>query len=155
MRHVLSVIMENESGALARVTGLFAQRGYNIESLTVAPTDDPTMSRLTVVTTGDDQQMEQITHQVNKLIDVLSAVNITGGEHIERELLLVKLPPDANKAAAFNKLTESFRGHKIDSGEPSVVQLVGNCEEISAFLLAMDGFDVEVVRSGVLGIACP
>ena len=155
MRHILSVLVENEAGALARMTGLFAQRGYNIESLTVAPTEDPTLSRMTIITSGSQQQIEQITRQVNKLVDVFTAVDITGGEHIERELLLIKLNPEQEGAVeTFNQLTESFKGYKIDLDEHCVAQLVGTCEEIGAFLLAMDGLEVEVVRSGALGIAC-
>lgn len=157
MRHLISVLLENESGALSRVVGLFSQRGYNIETLTVAPTEDPTLSRMTIVTTGDLRVIEQITKQLHKLVDVLKVSDITEGNHIEREIMLVKSranTPDARDEV--KRLTEIFRGQIVDvSPELYTVQLVGTSDKLDAFIgtLRQTTEIVELVRSGVCGIA--
>lgn len=148
--------MENESGALSRVAGLFSARGYNIESLTVAPTEDPTLSRLTLVTRGSDQVIEQITKQLNKLVDVVKLLDLTEHRHIEREMMLIKLKvQDADQRAEVMRMAEIFRGHIIDvSAATYVVELTGDSDKLDAFVESMSHFEViEVVRSGVMGIA--
>lgn len=148
--------MENESGALSRVAGLFSARGYNIESLTVAPTEDPTLSRLTLVTRGSDEVIEQITKQLNKLVDVVKLLDLTEHRHIEREMMMVKLKvQDGEQRAEVVRMTEIFRGHIIDvSATAYVVELTGDSPKLDAFIDAVRGFEVvEVVRSGVMGIA--
>lgn len=155
MRHIISVLMENEPGALSRVVGLFSQRGYNIESLTVAPTEDPSLSRMTVTTSGDDEVIEQITKQLNKLIDVVKLVDLTDGEHIERELLLIKIKATGSNRAEVKRTTDIFRGHVVDV-TPSMytIQLAGASEKLDAFIEAIGASAIlEVVRSGVSGIA--
>ncbi len=154
MRHIISVLMENEPGALSRVVGLFAQRGYNIESLNVAPTEDSTLSRLTLTTLGDDAVIEQITKQLNKLIDVVKLVDLTEGAHIERELMLVKVRATGAQRAEIKRCTDIFRGQIIDVG-PTVytIQLSGTADKLDAFIEAVgDAAVLEVVRSGVSGI---
>lgn len=156
MRHIISVLMENEPGALSRVVGLFSQRNFNIESLTVAPTDDDTLSRLTVTTKGDDRVVEQITKQLNKLIDVVKVVDLTEGEHIERELMMIKLKANNGTVRAEIKRTaDIFRGQVIDATPNTfTVQLVGSSSKLDAFIEALSGASIlEVVRSGVSGIA--
>lgn len=156
MRHIISVLMENEPGALSRVVGLFSQRNFNIESLTVAPTDDETLSRLTVTTTGDDRVVEQITKQLNKLIDVVKVVDLTEGEHIERELMMIKLKANNGTVRAEIKRTaDIFRGQVIDATPNTfTVQLVGSSSKLDAFMEALSGASIlEVVRTGVSGIA--
>ena len=155
MRHIISVLMENEPGALSRVVGLFSQRGYNIESLNVAPTEDTTLSRLTVTTIGDNSKIEQITKQLNKLIDVVKLVDLTDGAHVERELMLVKLRATGAQRAEVKRCTDIFRGQIIDVG-PSVyiIQLAGTADKLDAFLESVSDVGImEVVRSGVSGIA--
>ena len=157
MRHLISVLLENESGALSRVVGLFSQRGYNIETLTVAPTEDPTLSRMTIVTLGDERVVEQITKQLHKLVDVLKVSDITEGSHIEREIMLVKSranTPDSRDEV--KRLAEIFRGQIVDvTSELYTVQLVGTSDKLDAFIgtLKQATEIVEVVRSGVCGIA--
>ncbi|MFC3911973.1 acetolactate synthase small subunit [Pseudaeromonas sharmana] len=157
MRHLISVLLENESGALSRVIGLFSQRGYNIETLTVAPTEDPTLSRMTIVTLGDERVIEQITKQLHKLVDVLKVSDITEGSHIEREIMLVKSranTPDARDEV--KRLSEIFRGQIVDvTPDLYTVQLVGTSDKLDAFIgtLRQATEIVEVVRSGVCGIA--
>jgi acetolactate synthase-1/3 small subunit len=156
MRHIISVLMENEPGALSRVVGLFSQRNFNIESLTVAPTDDATLSRLTVTTQGDDRVVEQITKQLNKLIDVVKVVDLTEGEHIERELMMIKLKANNGTVRAEIKRTaDIFRGQVIDATQNTfTVQLIGSSSKLDAFIEALSGASIlEVVRSGVSGIA--
>lgn len=148
--------MENESGALSRVAGLFSARGYNIESLTVAPTDDPTLSRLTLVTSGSDQVVEQITKQLNKLIDVVKLLDLTEYRHIEREIMMLKVQvPSGEQRADVMRLVDIFRGKIIDvSGDVYVVEMTGDSPKLDAFVDTMSGYEVvEVVRSGVMGIA--
>ena len=157
MRHLISVLLENESGALSRVVGLFSQRGYNIETLTVAPTEDPTLSRMTIVTLGDERVVEQITKQLHKLVDVLKVSDITEGSHIEREIMLVKSranTPDARDEV--KRLSEIFRGQIVDvTPDLYTVQLVGTSDKLDAFLASLRDVAriVEVARSGVVGLS--
>lgn len=155
MRHVISLLLENESGALSRVANMFSARGYNIEALSVAPTDDDTVSRMTVVTTGTDEIIEQITKQLNKLIDVIRLVDLTESAHIEREMMLVKVELPKGAASELKQLAEIYRGHIIDvSGSAYTVELTGNSQKLNAFLDNLKDFGIlEVVRSGPLGIA--
>lgn len=155
MRHIISVLMENEPGALSRVVGLFSQRAYNIESLNVAPTEDVTLSRLTLTTIGDDQKIEQITKHLNKLIDVVKLVDLTEGAHIERELMLVKVRATGAQRAEIKRCTDIFRGQIIDVG-PAIytIQVTGTSDKLDAFLGSIgDSAILEVVRSGASGIA--
>jgi len=155
MRHILSVLLENESGALSRVAGLFSARGYNIESLTVAPTDDDTLSRMTIVTTGSPEIVEQITKQLNKLVDVVKVMELTDGSHIERELLLMKVRAVGTLREEVKRLVDIFHGRIVDVTESIyVVELAGAGEKIDSFISAVgEGAIIEVVRSGVTGIA--
>jgi len=155
MRHILSILMENESGALSRVAGLFSARGYNIESLTVAPTEDASLSRMTIVTTGTDEIVEQITKQLHKLIDVVKLMDMTEGPHIEREMLLIKIRTEGSSREEVKRLSEIFRGRIIDVTDASyTVELTGTSSKLDAFLEAVnDSWIIEVVRSGVSGIA--
>jgi acetolactate synthase-1/3 small subunit len=155
VRHIISILLENESGALSRVAGLFSARGYNIESLTVAPTEDPSMSRMTIVTSGSAEVIEQITKQLNKLIDVIRLLDLTEGAYIERELLLLKVRATDQERDEVLRLTEIFRGRVIDVTEKTyTIELTGTGEKLNAFIAAMDGVQiVETVRSGVTGIA--
>jgi acetolactate synthase-1/3 small subunit len=155
MRRIISVLMENEPGALSRLVGLFSQRGYNIESLTVAPTDDVTLSRLTLTTTGDEQKIEQVTKQLNKLIEVVKVVDLTEGAHIERELLLVKVKATGAARAELKRTADIFRGQIVDV-TPTVytIQLAGTSDKLDAFIEALAETSIlEVVRTGVCGIA--
>jgi len=147
--------MENEAGALSRVVGLFAQRNYNIESLTVAPTDDETLSRLTLTTFAADDQIEQITKQLNKLIEVVKLVDLTDGEHIERELMLIKLKAAGPQRAEIKRTCDIFRAQIVDvSPNAYTVQVTGTSDKLDAFLRAMaDSTVLEVVRSGVSGLS--
>jgi len=147
--------MENEPGALSRVIGLFAQRNYNIETLTVAPTEDSTLSRLTLSTLAGDEQVEQITKQLNKLIEVVKLVDLTEGEHIERELMLIKLKATGAQRAEVKRTSDIFRGQVIDVTQSTyTIQLTGTTEKLDAFLRALPESSVmEVVRSGVSGLS--
>ena len=155
MRHVISVLLENESGALSRVSGLFSARGYNIESLTVAPTNDPTLSRLTVVTSGTDRIIEQITKQLNKLVDVVRLTDLTESSFIEREIMLVKVRAVDAGREEIKRLCDIFRGKILDVTDASyVVELTGDDHKLRAFLDTVGGDNViEVARSGATGIA--
>ena len=155
MRHIISILLENEAGALSRVSGLFTARGYNIESLTVAPTEDPTLSRLTLVTRGSDDVIEQITKQLNKLVDVVKLIDLTEGAHIEREMLLIKVSATGAMREEVKRLVDIFRGHVIDVTDTTyVIELTGTGEKLDAFIDALRGAGIiEVVRSGVSGIA--
>ncbi|MFC6634586.1 acetolactate synthase small subunit [Microbulbifer taiwanensis] len=155
MRRIISVLMENEPGALSRVVGLFSQRGYNIESLTVAPTEDETLSRLTLVTIGDDHKIEQVTKNLNKLIDVVKLVDLTEGSHIERELLLVKVRATGAQRDEVKRSVDIFRGQIVDvTSNMYTLQVAGTGEKLDAFLQALGEHTImEVVRSGVSGIA--
>jgi acetolactate synthase-1/3 small subunit len=147
--------MENEAGALSRVAGLFSARGYNIESLTVAPTEDPSLSRMTLVTRGTEEIIEQITKQLHKLIDVVKLMDMTDGPHIEREMLLVKLHAEGDRRDELKRLADIFRGRIIDvSDRTYTVELTGDGAKLDAFLQVLEpGAIIEVVRSGVSGIA--
>ncbi|ERS91258.1 MULTISPECIES: acetolactate synthase small subunit [unclassified Halomonas] len=155
MRHIISILMENEPGALSRVVGLFSQRNFNIETLNVAPTEDPTLSRLTVTTVGDDRIIEQITKHLNKLIDVVKLVDLTEGNHIERELMLVKVKALGSTRDEVKRTADIFRAQIVDV-TPSLftVQITGDAGKLDAFLQAMEPVGVlEVARTGVSGIA--
>ena len=154
MRRIIAVLLENEAGALSRVVGLFAQRNYNIETLTVAPTEDPTLSRLTLTTEGDDGKIEQITKHLNKLIEVVRVFDLTEGEHLEREIVMIKVRADGDARAEVKRTTDIFRGQIVDvSKNTYTVQLVGPTGKLGAFIDALGGKQVvEVVRSGVTGI---
>ena len=156
MRHLIAILLQNEAGALTRVTGLISSRGYNIESLSVAPTNDPTVSRLTLVTIGSDQVIAQINAQLLKLVDVVAVEDMTGGDTLARELLLIKLQIAIEHVEAMGTLLRRFGG-KVLSSNPSsyIVELTSTEIEIGEFIahVATFGEIVEVVRSGVLGIA--
>ena len=153
MRRILSVLLENESGALSRVIGLFSQRGYNIESLTVAPTDDPTLSRMTIQTVGDEKVLEQIEKQLHKLVDVLRVSELGQGAHVEREIMLVKIQASGYGREEVKRNTEIFRGQIIDV--IYTVQLAGTSDKLDAFLATLREVAkiVEVARSGVVGLS--
>ena len=155
MRHIISVLVENEPGALSRIVGLFSQRSYNIETLNVAPTEDETLSRVTLTTTGSDEVIEQITKHLNKLIDVVKLVDLTEGLHLERELLLIKLKAAGEMRGEIKRVADIFRGQIIDVTQAIfTVQLVGTSDKLDAFIEAVDPATIlEVVRSGVSGIA--
>lgn len=155
MRHILSLLMENEAGALSRVAGLFSARAYNIESLTVAPTEDPTVSRMTVVTSGSDQIIEQIGKQLNKLVDVVKVVDLNEYRHIERELMLIKLTAQKEHRDEAKRMVDIFRGRIIDVTENTyTIEMTGTGEKLDAFIEALDdSMILEVVRSGVSGIS--
>lgn len=155
MRRIISLLLENEAGALSRVAGLFSARGYNIESLTVAPTEDDSLSRMTIVTYGTDEIIEQITKQLNKLIEVVKLIDLTEGKHIERELLLVKaFAANNDQREEVKRLNDIFRGRVIDVTESTyTLELTGSSEKVDAFLDALRAVEiVEVVRSGISGI---
>jgi acetolactate synthase-1/3 small subunit len=154
MRHIISILIENESGALSRVAGLFSARGYNIESLTVAPTEDASLSRMTLVTSGSDEIVEQITKQLNKLIDVIKLIDISSSSHIERELMMVKTRAVDGMREEVKRLTDIFRGNILDVTATSyVIEITGEKSKLDAFLQTV-GEDniIEVVRSGTTGI---
>lgn len=156
MRHIISVLMENEAGALSRVAGLFSARGYNIESLTVAPTEDVTLSRMTLVTRGSDEIIEQIIKQLNKLIDVVKLVDLAEGPHIEREMMLIKVKTAAAGAREeVMRLVEVFRGSIIDVTPTTyTIELTGHADKLDAFIVALDKAPIlETVRSGVSAIS--
>ena len=154
MRHIISLLMENEAGALSRVAGLFSARGYNIESLSVAPTEDPTLSRMTLVTIGSDEVVEQVTKQLNKLIEVVKIIDLNEGDHIERELMLVKVRAIGVERDEMMRLTEIFRGSIIDVTNKSyTIELTGTSSKLDAFLESIDRSAVlETVRTGACGI---
>jgi acetolactate synthase-1/3 small subunit len=155
MRHIISILIENEAGALSRVAGLFTARGYNIESLTVAPTEDKTLSRMTLVTTGNEQIIEQITKQLHKLIDVVKLIDLADAAHIERELMMVKIKTTENTREEVKRMSEIFRGKIIDVTPASyVVEMTGPSDKLDAFIAAInDDSIIEVVRSGPTGIS--
>ncbi len=155
MRHIISLLMENEPGALSRVIGLFSRRNYNIESLTVATTEDPTLSRLTLTTIGREEVIEQITKNLNKLIEVVKLVDLSESAHIERELMLVKIKASGAQRAEIKRTADIFRGQIVDVS-PSLytVQLAGTTDKLDSFIQAIGPASIlEVVRSGVTGIA--
>ena len=154
MRHIISILLENESGALSRVAGLFSARGYNIETLTVAPTEDPSLSRLTIVTSGSDEVIEQITKQLNKLIDVIKVVDLSEAAHIERELMLLKVRASGKDREEVKRMADIFRGRIIDVTETNyVIELTGSGSKLDSFIHAIDkDMILETVRTGVSGI---
>lgn len=156
MRHIISILLENEAGALSRVAGLFSARGYNIESLTVAPTNDASLSRMTIVTTGTEEIIEQILKQLNKLVDVVRLSDMTEGEHIERDMMLIKLRvTNAGQRDEIKRLADIFRGRVIDvTEELYTIELTGNGEKLDAFMKSVGEVEIlEVVRSGTIGIS--
>jgi acetolactate synthase-1/3 small subunit len=155
MRRIISLLMENEPGALSRVVGLFSQRGYNIETLNVAPTEDPTLSRLTLTTVGDDRVIEQITKQLNKMIDVVKLSDLTEGAHIERELMLIKVRATGSQREELKRSADIFRGQIVDvTSTLYTIMLAGTQQKLDAFIQAVgDAVILEVVRSGVSGIS--
>lgn len=154
MRHIISLLMENEAGALSRVAGLFSARAYNIESLTVAPTEDATLSRMTIVTFGSEEIIEQITKQLNKLIDVIKVMDLTEGSHIERELMLVKVKAVGTGRDEMKRTSDIFRGRIIDVTDSTyTIELTGAGSKLDAFLEAIDAASIiETVRTGASGI---
>jgi acetolactate synthase-1/3 small subunit len=154
MRHIISLLMENEAGALSRVAGLFSARGYNIESLTVAPTEDLTMSRMTIVTRGSDDVIEQINKQLNKLIEVVAVMDLSEGDHLERELMLVKVRAVGEVREEIKRLADIFRGRIIDvSDKTYTIELTGTGSKLDSFLQAIDrNLILETVRTGASGI---
>ncbi len=156
MRHIISILVENEFGALGRVAGLFTARGYNIDSLTVAPTDDPTLSRMTLVTQGDERIVEQILKQLNKLLDVVKVMDITEATHIERELMLVKVQATSSESREeFKRLAEIFDARVVDVTDKTyTIEVIGRSSKLDGFLELLENKTaMEVVRSGVIGIA--
>ena len=155
MRRIISVLMENEAGALSREVGLFSQRSYNIESLTVAPTEDKSLSRLTLTTSGDEARIEQITKHLNKIVDVVKLVDLTEGAHIERELMLIKVKAVGAQRVEVNRTVDIFRGQIVDlTGSVFSIQLTGNSGKLDAFIAALgDSIVMEVARTGVSGIS--
>lgn len=155
MKRLISVLMENESGALSRVVGLFSQRGYNIETLNVAPTEDPTLSRLTLTTYGDDHKIEQITKQLNKLVEIVKVVDLSESAHIERELMLIKVRASGIARDEIKRTADIFRGQIVDvTPNTYTIQLAGTTDKLDGFIQALaENTILEVVRSGVSGIA--
>ena len=155
MRHILSLLVENEAGALSRISGLFSARAFNIESLTVAPTEDPSMSRMTIVTNGSDEIIEQIMKQVNKLVDVIRVMDLSESDHIERELMLIKVTAKGETREELKRVVDIFRGRIIDVTDTTyTVEMTGDGHKLNAFIKALDpNLILEVVRTGVSGIA--
>lgn len=154
MRHIISILLENEAGALSRVAGLFSARGYNIETLTVAPTEDMSLSRLTIVTSGSDEIIEQITKQLNKLVDVVKVVDLSEAAHIERELMLIKVRATGKDREEMKRMAEIYRGRIIDVTDSTyVIELTGSGSKLDSFIQAIEAsLILETVRTGVSGI---
>ena len=154
MKHIIAVLLENEAGALSRVVGLFSARGYNIESLTVAPTEDPSLSRMTIQTTGSDDVIEQITKHLNRLIEVVKVVDLTEGAYTERELMLIKVRAVGKEREEMKRMADIFRGRIIDVTESTyVIELTGAGSKLDSFIAGIDaGLILETVRTGVCGI---
>ena len=154
MRHIISLLMENESGALSRVSGLFSARGYNIASLTVAPTEDAPLSRMTIVTSGTDEIIEQIIKQLNKLIDVVKVLDLNDGKFIERELMIVKVKANAQYRDEMKRMCDIFRGRIIDVSDSSfTIELTGSSSKLDAYIESIDKAAIlETVRTGASGI---
>ena len=139
MRHIISLLLENEAGALSRVSGLFSARGYNIESLTVAPTEDESLSRMTIVTSGSDDVIEQITKQLNKLVEVVKVVDLSDGMHIERELMLVKVRASGKDRDEMKRIADIFRGRILDVTDKTyTIELTGTGAKLDAFIEALE-----------------
>ncbi len=156
MRHIISLLLENEAGALSRVAGLFSARGYNIESLSVAPTEDPTLSRMTIVTSGSDAVIEQINKQLNKLIEVVAVMDLSEGVHLERELMLVKVRAMAEERDAVQRMADDFQGRIIDVSDNTItIELTGSGTKLDVFLFGIHPEKIlETVRTGASGIGC-
>ena len=156
MRHIISLLLENEAGALSRVAGLFSARGYNIESLTVAPTEDATMSRMTIVTSGSDAVIEQIKKQLNKLIEVVAVMDLSEGEHLEHELMLVKVRAEGKAREEMQHIADTFHGRIIDvSDNTCTIELTGTTARLDSCLQTIDrALILETVRTGASGIGC-
>jgi acetolactate synthase I/III small subunit len=154
MRHIISILVENEAGALSRISGLFSARGYNIETLTVAPTEDASMSRMTIVTSGSEDVIEQITKQLNKLIEVVKVIDLSEAEHIERELMLIKVKAGQAEREDMKRMADIFRGRIIDvSDNTYTIELTGDTRKLDAFIKSLDqGTILETVRTGASGI---
>ena len=154
MRHIISLLMENEAGGLSRVAGLFSARGYNIESLTVAPTEDSSLSRMTIVTSGSDEIIEQIIKQLNKLIDVVKVLDLNDGKHIEREFMLVKVKANHQYREEMKRISDIFRGRIIDvSDDTFTIEITGSSTKLDAYLDSLNkSAIVETVRTGASGI---
>lgn len=154
-RHVVSVLLANEAGSLSRVVGLFSARGFNIDSLNVAPTQDPSISRLTLVTICDEQLIEQINKQLNKLIDVIRLVQIEEHELIDREMMMIKIKADARTRGGYMQLAETFRGKVVDICPTNlVIELTGSTRKLDAFIAMLEPQDIfELARTGVTGVA--
>jgi acetolactate synthase-1/3 small subunit len=154
VRHIISVLIENEPGALSRVVGLFSARGYNIESLTVAPTEDSSLSRMTIVTTGSDEVIEQITKHLNRLVEVVKVYDLSDGAHIERELMLIKVRAVGKEREEMKRTTDIFRGRVIDVTDKSyTIELTGDSSKLDAFIDSIDKSAIlETVRTGSSGI---
>lgn len=154
-KHIISLLLENESGALSRVAGLFSARAYNIESLSVAPTDDETLSRMTIVTSGTDEIVEQIQKQLNKLVDVVKLIDLTECAHIERELMLAKVDATGEARDEVKRLVDIFNGNIVDVTETTyTVELTDSGEKLDSFLASLSSIKIhEVVRSGAIGIS--
>jgi acetolactate synthase I/III small subunit len=154
VRHIISILVENEAGALSRISGLFSARGYNIETLTVAPTEDASMSRMTIVTTGSEDVIEQITKQLNKLIEVVKVIDLSEAEHIERELMLIKVRAGQKEREDMKRMADIFRGRIIDvSDNTYTIELTGDTQKLDAFIKSLDqGAIIETVRTGASGI---
>ncbi len=155
MRHIISVLLENEAGALSRVVGLFSARAYNIETLTVAPTEDPSLSRMTIVTSGSDDIIEQITKHLNRLIEVVKVVDLIEAPYIERELMLIKVRAVGKEREEIKRMADIFRGRIIDVTDKTyTLELTGNGQKLDAFIEALDRTAIlETVRTGASGIA--
>ncbi|BEI35688.1 MULTISPECIES: acetolactate synthase small subunit [unclassified Polynucleobacter] len=154
MRHIISVLLENEPGALSRVVGLFSARGYNIETLSVAPTEDPSLSRMTLVTIGSDDVIEQITKHLNRLVEVVKVFDLTEGPHIERELMMIKVRAVGKEREELKRTADIFRGRIIDVTDKSyTIELTGVSSKLDAFISAIDRASIlETVRTGGSGI---
>jgi len=155
MRHIISILLENESGALSRVSGLFSARGYNIESLTVAPTNDPTLSRMTIVTRGDDRKIDQIEKHLNKLVDVAALSDVTEAGHFESEVVLAKVKVPVERKADLERVVEAFNAQlNAISDTVFILQMSGSSEKVDEFLRSLSTAEItEVARSGVIGLS--
>ena len=154
MRHIISILLENEAGSLARVVSLFAARGYNIETLNVAPTEDPTLSRMTIVTTGSDDVIEQITKHLNRLIEIVKIVDLTDGSYVEREMMLIKVRAVGKEREEIKRTADIFRGSIVDVSDRSyTIELTGDKPKLDAFIDSLDRTAIlETVRTGGSGI---
>ena len=154
MRHIISILIENEPGALSRVVGLFSARGYNIEALSVAPTEDSSLSRMTIVTFGSDDVIEQITKHLNRLVEVVKVFDLSEGPHIERELMMIKVRAVGKEREELKRTTDIFRGRIIDVTDKSyTIELTGDGAKLDAFIDSIDRTSIlETVRSGGSGI---